>query len=269
MQMFNFFSSFILIALVNLHLSYCNVWDNIFSQLKSPQLILPSDSQVEMFNKENKMMDLKISSGRNILKVSLLDKDLVKNITGDNSSDIVDIYVNFNNSTISFDFVDTCRYKNISLLAKFQLKFFLASYDILTLFENGDKYYEYILTNPLEKKVKKLEKSEKSEKKEKFNLKGRNLQLKFLNDENLNNAQVSGGENKFDLVKIFNIKGLMENESKIIFNVNKTTQILENVNLKIYGIDSVFMTKTTVVGNFTDEEFTLKHNCTLLEVKDE
>jgi hypothetical protein len=264
MQMFNIFTSLILIATFFGNFITCNIWDNIFSQLNSPQLVLPSESKVELFNKENKMMEVLISSQRNILKVSLLDKNLVKNVTGQNSSDIVDIYVNFTNTFVSFDFEDSCRFKNISVLNKFQLKFFLASYDILTLFKNGEIFYEYVFTNPLGKPNRN---NGKKITHEGSNLRSlRNLQLNFLDDENKNKIDETLG--KLDLTKIFDIKGLMEQDSMLIFNVNKTTQILENINMKIYGIDSVYNAKTTLVDKFYDESFRIKHNCTLIKVDD-
>jgi hypothetical protein len=264
MQMFNIFTSLILIATFFGNFITCNIWDNIFSQLNSPQLVLPSESKVELFNKENKMMEVLISSQRNILKVSLLDKNLVKNITGQNSSDIVDIYVNFTNSFVSFDFEDSCRFKNISVLNKFKLKFFLASYDILTLFKNGEIYYEYVFTNPLGKQNKNNGKKYTGQGSNLRSL--RNLQLNFLEDENKN--KIDESFTKLDLTKIFDIKGLMEQDSMLIFNVNKTTQILENINMKIYGIDSVYNAITTLVDQFDDESFRIKHNCTLIKVDD-
>jgi hypothetical protein len=127
-----------------------NFWDNIFSQLRSPQLVLPEESKVEIFNGENKMMDVFISTSLNVVKFSLIDKHFIKsvaNFTG--ASDFLNIYANFTNGTVRFDWEDKCTFLNVSILTKFKLKFFLASYDLLTFFNDGPEYFEYILTNPL------------------------------------------------------------------------------------------------------------------------
>jgi len=264
MQMFNIFTSLLIITSFIGNYITCNIWDNIFSQLNSPQLFLPNESKIEIFNKNNKMMEVLISSEKNTLKVSLLDKNLVKNVTGLNSSDIVDIYINFTNTFISLDFQDSCTFKNISILNKFKLKFFLASYDILTLFKNGEIYYEYIFTNPLGKEKKIKGKKFPADSNNFTNL--RSLQFKFLEDKN--NKNFNESFYKLDFLKLLDINGIMDQESMLMFNVNKTTLNLENIDIKLYGINSVYNTKTSIVDKFDDGSFTIKHNCTLLKVEE-
>ena len=216
----------------------CNIWDNMFSQLKSPHFVIPSETKVELFRDNNKMMELLLSDSRNILKVSLFDKDYAKLLT--NVSDIVDIYVNFTNATVSFDFSNDCYYKNYTLLKSFTLKFFEESYDILTLFVNGNEFYEYYLTNPLKQ-------SNSNEDKSKFTEIN-----KFLQEE-----------------KILFSENFLDEDSMVLFEVNKLSKLLEKIKLKYKGLNIDLTSKMTINMNFTNSDFTRQHSCRLVNVKDE
>lgn len=220
----------------------CNIWDNMFSQLKSPHFVIPSETKIELFKEDSKMMELLLSDSRNVLKVSLIDKDYTKLLT--NVSDIVDIYLNFTNATVSFDFSNDCYYKIFSILNTFTLKFFEESYDILTLFVNGNEFYEYYLTNPLKTNTN-LDKSKFTE---------INTNLNFLQEEIKNN-----------FVKNF----LDDEDSMILFEVNKLNKLLEKIKLKYKGLNLELTSKMTLNMNFTDSDFSRKHSCRLVNVKDE
>jgi hypothetical protein len=224
-----FYFVILLFTIVN-----CNIWDNMFSQLKSPHFVIPSETKVELFRDNNKMMELLLSDSRNVLKVSLFDKDYTKLIT--NVSDIVDIYVNFTNATVSFDFSNDCYYKNFTILKSFTLKFFEESYDILTLFVNGNEFYEYYLTNPIKQNINKEETEIK----------------KFLQEE-----------------KILFSENFLDEDSMVLFQVNKLSSLLEKIKLKYKDLNIDLTSKMTINMNFTNADFNRQHSCRLVNVKDE
>ena len=63
---------------------------------------------------------------------------------------------------------------------------------------------------------------------------------------------------------LFNIKGLFETDSKIIFKVDKKVNDLKNIMIKYMGIDAEFSSVAHSVEKFDDSLFQLKHACNLL-----
>lgn len=249
-------------------LTNCNIWDSIFSHLASPQLTIPDESKVELYNEDKKIMEILVSVKKNALKMSLIDEEVTKLLA--NTTSVADVYVNFTNGTINMDFSDSCVYKNFSLLQKFNIKFFLASYDLLTFFNVGDEFYEYFLTNPLSSKQNK-------ESKEKYQLRADNL--RFLNQEGdesknidvknyINNVDKKKAINYF--TQLFETKGLIDQESSMIFRVNKTTFNLEQISIKYNNVQLPnFFTISAKVDKFDDDQFQIKHHCDLFVVDDE
>jgi hypothetical protein len=121
-----------------------NLWDNLYSNLRSPQYELYPEFMVHLYNGEEEVIRISCSMIHNCLKISLLDDMLIKNFT------IVDLYVNFTNATASFDFDDKCLYKALPGINLVNVDFLLHAYDLFTFFRKVDEknVYEYILTNP-------------------------------------------------------------------------------------------------------------------------
>jgi hypothetical protein len=223
----------------------CNMWDNLLSQLKSPQFTIPNEVKLELSNDNKIIMEIAISTSYNMIKISLTNEELSKEMF--NLDRIVDIYLNFTNGTVDFDFDDSCFYKNITALKSINTKFIIYSYDWLTYFNNLDeKYFDYILTNPLSGKFDAGINYFLFAKK---NLKGGNSDI-------LNNIKNQIGN-------------IIDKDSYINFRVNKSTKLLEKISLKY---DKVILNnldvKSTAVNKFDDDVFKLKHDCALLEEKD-
>lgn len=242
-----------------------NLWDNIFSQIKSPQLVLPEESKVELFNNENKMMEVVLSTSMNAIKISLLDKHLINTFANfTKAKDFLNIFVNFTSGTVDFDWEDNCSYLNVSLINKFRLKFFLASYDLLTFFNEAEQYYEYYFTNPLHSSAVK------------------DHQLKFL--ENTKDLKLDSGTNDLEFnnkiekninqkIKFFNrffsIQSLLDNEAKIVFKVDKKTKTLEKVFLNYSKINLELKAKSSIYKSEGQNDFIIRNNCTLLKINSE
>jgi hypothetical protein len=265
MNIVGFLFFFCLISLVK-----SNFWDNIFSQLRSPQIVLPEESKVEIFNGENKIMEVLISSSLNIAKFSLIDKHFIKkvvNFTG--TSDFLNIYANFTNGTVRFDWEDKCSFLNTSILTKFKLKFFLASYDLLTFFNEGPDFYEYVLTNPLH--------TRNQNEKLKFladNIQGKYNYLLSLDISSSTTVfpqnQISMKEKINYFNKVFSLTELLENESKIVFKVNKNNKNLEKISLTYKQIANMDLTtKTYDKTAFDEKDFRLRNNCTLFKLEND
>jgi len=113
-----------------------------------------------LFKNSLNIMNISASYKYNSYKVSLFQnpfndyndlkflEDTKKNYNNNNKT-IVDIYVNFTGGIINLDFHDYCKFVNATTLSKFSSKLFLASYELLTLFQQEDLFYDYILMNPL------------------------------------------------------------------------------------------------------------------------
>ena len=255
------FNIFIFSFIISHNFVTSNLWDNLFSQLKSPQLVLPEESKVELFNKENKMMEVISSTSNNVIKISLLDKHFIQTFANfTNAKDFLNIYLNFTNGTVKFDWEDQCSYLNVSMISKFKLKFFLASYDLLTFFNDAEQYYEYYFTNPL------------------HSIKTKNDQLKFLqNDDSTKFSPLNTQHSENNLNekinffnKLFSIDDFMENEAKIVFKVDKKKKNLEKVILNYKNLVNLELTaKSYSYDEIDGKDFKIRNNCTLFKLNNE
>jgi len=239
----------------------CNLWDNLISQLNSPQYSIPDELKLELFNQDRKAMEILVSSKFNTIKFSLINEDLVKSIIPGNLTSIVaDVYLNFTNGTIKMDFDDSCYYKNASQIRAMTTKFILNSYDLLTFFYETSDYYEYIYTNPLQKAL------DKTSNRSKFSLRS------LSQNEELRNLVESQEtlSNHADTINNFLLKNnVLDKDSMIMFKVNKTTTTLEKINLKYKQINLTSLdVKVNKVDRFAEDDFKIKHECQLLEEKD-
>jgi hypothetical protein len=247
--------------IISLNYISCNIWDNLISQLNSPQYSIPDELKLELFNQDNKAMEIFVSSKFNTIKFSLINEDLVNSVIPANlTSTVADVYLNFTNGTIKIDFDDSCYYKNASAIRAMTTKFILNSYDLLTFFYETPDYYEYIYTNPLQKALDSTL--------SKFKLRNLNLEQ----DGGLRNLipLSDSTSNPIDTLNKFLYKNsIFDKDSMIMFKVNKEKTILETISLKYKNIDLTNLdVKVYKIDSFDEDEFKIKHECQLLEEKD-
>lgn len=222
---------------------YCNIWDNIYSNLNSPQFILPNETKLVLYDRnQTKKGELLVSSERNQIKFSLVDY----NLTQTNSS-IIDIYFNLGNSTISLDYPERCVYKFVDNLSLFNVKFLMSAYDLLTFYKDIGDYYEYTFSNPLAKGTSSkkivdypLNKKEENEPKE--------------------------PKDKMNLATIFT--NAMEEEGLFVnLKVNKTNDMVEKIDVKLHDwYLKDMITKSFKIEMFNSTEFSSRHSkCDLLK----
>jgi hypothetical protein len=250
-----------LFIILSINYISCNIWDNLISQLSSPQFSIPDELKLELFNEDRKAMEVLVSSKFNTIKFSLINEDLVNSvIPGNLTSTVADVYLNFTNGTIQMDFDDSCYYKNASQIRAMTTKFILNSYDLLTFFYETSDYYEYIYTNPLQKAL------DNTANRSKFSLRSlkKNEELRNLIElpETINNHA--------DTINNFLLKNnVLDKDSMIMFKVNKKTTILETINLKYKQVNLTSLdVKVHRVDSFAEDDFKIKHECQLLEEKD-
>lgn len=215
----------------------CNLWDNIFSHLNGPLLIIPDEFTLELTQDSEPRMSILFSTELNSIKLSLLDKARVHKIT--NQSSILNVIANFTNSTISFDYEDNCTYLNVTPLRMFNSTFLTASYDILTYYNETEDFYEYYFSNPLEPKEE------------------RNS-LVFLD---------TSSDNKTEEDTLKEVMNELNFSSSIKFSVNKTTLDLESVMITYSDIDyATYKANVTKheKSNFTD--FERQHDCSEMNI---
>ena len=99
-------------------LSRCNIWDNFFSQLKSPHYRIPDEFSLMLFKDSLNVMNFSASYKYNSYKLSLFqnpfnsvnsDLKFLEEKTNMNNFNqtIADIYVNFTGGIINLDFHDS------------------------------------------------------------------------------------------------------------------------------------------------------------------
>ena len=127
-------------------LAFCNIWDNIFTNIKSPQYQIPEEFKINLINDATggKMGEICVSCSLNKVKLTLILEDK-KNSSAEV---ITNILVDLAQNKLYLDDVDKCVYSNSSIMEGFTVKFFLNSYDILTYFSENEKHYDYVLTDP-------------------------------------------------------------------------------------------------------------------------
>jgi len=164
---------------------YCNIWDNMFSQMDSPGYIVPNEFNATFAKNstpDTPLFSISASSKLNLIKLSFyeqpalnmssftdiansglkfLAEDNTNSKTNSNSKDnnkvkilkknpIVSAYLNFTNGTVVIDVPGyNCTWKNVSALKFLTTKFVLVSYDILTYYRIVDNMHNFIFTNPV------------------------------------------------------------------------------------------------------------------------
>ena len=141
MKIINLFLFFISLIIIN-----SNLWDNIFSQSKSPHLSISYNFQLLLLNeKDNSTLgELLMSSEHNLTKFSFILDDSNK------KDSFIQLLVNFTNGKIFFDIEEQCYFKYYSLIEQISPKFILNAYDVLSYFSEDEDNFHYIVINPLE-----------------------------------------------------------------------------------------------------------------------
>jgi hypothetical protein len=132
----------LLVISVLVKLTLCNIWDNLFTNLRSPQFNLAHEFTLTMKSGALEIIKINYSGIYNGIMLSLRDQE---------TTPIVDVYFNFTTAIISADFSDKCFYTTIKGMDSLTAMFFLDSYDLFTYFRRDEvnNFYEYVLTNPL------------------------------------------------------------------------------------------------------------------------
>ena len=123
-----------------------NLWDNIYSQSKSPHSSLPDNFELLLVNEKDNTIagDLLMSTEHNLTKFSfVLDES--------NGQDpFIQLLIDFNKGRVYFDTQEKCLYQYINLIEQLCPKFILNAYDLLSYFSEDANDYHYIVINPLE-----------------------------------------------------------------------------------------------------------------------
>ena len=137
------FLFFFLIALKGI---LCNIWDNIYSNVNSPQYEIPEEFKMTLINDltQETISELFVSSSLNKVKLTLIMQKQANEMNR-----FINFVVDMSNGTMTVDSEDKCLYRNISGLNKFTVKFFLNSYDLFSYFKENETFYDYVITNPL------------------------------------------------------------------------------------------------------------------------
>ena len=124
----------------------CNIWDNIYSNLNSPQYEIPEEFKMTLINDltQETISELFVSSSLNKVKLTLIMQKQANEMNR-----FINFVVDMSNGTMTVDSEDKCLYRNISGLNKFTVKFFLNSYDLFSYFKENETFYDYVITNPL------------------------------------------------------------------------------------------------------------------------
>jgi hypothetical protein len=131
-----------LLALIILSFVHSNIWDNLYSNLRSPQFKLKFEFKLQLYNQDKEIINILYSSIFNSIKISILDEDVITNFS------IVDVYINFAEAKVNMDFSDKCLFKAIPGIDAINTAFLMDSYDLFTFYRKAEKFYEYIIANP-------------------------------------------------------------------------------------------------------------------------
>ena len=261
----------------------CNIWDNFFSQLKSPHFKIPDEFSLMLFKENINIMNISSSTKYNSYKISIFQNPLdslnsdLKFLEDKMNNDffnqtIVDIYVNFTGGIINLDFHDYCKFINASALTKFSSKFFLASYELLTLFEQDDSFYDYILMNPLNNHISNSTIRNLQENDKKFlnvNLNTEKSHEKKLSQLKENNSVFSQLIEILKQLGIFDLTdktGVKYNEDyQVLFKVDKKEETLKLVSFIYKRLNLVNLDVRVLLEEKDKEFFTTQiTNCTIL-----
>ena len=141
MKLINIIVLSILLLIIN-----SNLWDNIYSQSKSPHSTLPDNFELLLLNEKDNTIagDLLMSTEHNLTKFSfILDES--------NGQDaFIQLLIDFNAGRLYIDTQEKCVYQYINLIEQLCPKFILYAYDLLSYFSEDSNDYHYIVINPLE-----------------------------------------------------------------------------------------------------------------------
>ena len=243
---------------------YCNIWDNMFSQMDSPGYIVPNEFNVTFAKNttpNEALFSISASTELNLIKLSIYeqsppnitdylpnnlkflseiistkeDKKDVEEITKKTTRKItkktafLDVYLNFTNGTIVIDIPNyNCTFRNVSALKFLTTKFILVSYDILTYYQSKDNFDKFIFTNPVASPANQMSSIFSSP-----------LQWfkDFINDIDL--------------------------ASLVVFKVNPTNSLLEQVDLKFKNYELLDMFAEVHIFDKPDfQDYAFHKNCT-------
>ena len=139
-------ANFFFFLLLTLKGILCNIWDNIYSNVNSPQYEIPEEFKMTLINDltQETISELFVSSSLNKVKLTLIMQKQANEMNR-----FINFVVDMSNGTMTVDSEDKCLYRNISGLNKFTVKFFLNSYDLFSYFKENETFYDYVITNPL------------------------------------------------------------------------------------------------------------------------
>ena len=139
-------AKFFFFLLLTLKGILCNIWDNIYSNVNSPQYEIPEEFKMTLINDltQETISELFVSSSLNKVKLTLIMQKQANEMNR-----FINFVVDMSNGTMTVDSEDKCLYRNISGLNKFTVKFFLNSYDLFSYFKENETFYDYVITNPL------------------------------------------------------------------------------------------------------------------------
>ena len=123
-----------------------NLWDNIYSQSKSPHSSLPDNFELLLVKEEDNTIagDLLMSTEHNLTKFSfVLDES-----NGQDS--FIQLLIDFNKGRLYIDTQEKCFYQYVNLIEQICPKLILNAYDLLSYFSEDSNDYHYIVINPLE-----------------------------------------------------------------------------------------------------------------------
>lgn len=140
------YANFFFFLLLTLKGILCNIWDNIYSNVNSPQYEIPEEFKMTLINDltQETISELFVSSSLNKVKLTLIMQKQANEMNR-----FINFVVDMSNGTMTVDSEDKCLYRNISGLNKFTVKFFLNSYDLFSYFKENETFYDYVITNPL------------------------------------------------------------------------------------------------------------------------
>lgn len=127
----------LLVFIIGLLYTKCNLWDNIFSQLQSPQYQIPDEFILNVEVNQNTSFKIYFSASLNAIRLSAIGKRTSSMMPSG------DVYIKFNDQKIFINNEKECRFKKLDYLQYLTAKFFIVSYDLITFYKETDKYHEY------------------------------------------------------------------------------------------------------------------------------
>lgn len=234
----------LIIQLILVHSAYCNMWDNIFSNLESPNVSLPKEFKVELFSSGNysyKAAEILASSSLNRLKITIYDTlkltnslslliKLLLNTPEQKEPEVMfTLEVDFGNSLITTHSYGECQYNKLTGLGNINIGLLLASYDLFTYYESQESFDKYVVTNP-----------RTNIKDEKF--------AKFL--------------------PIFNTLGTVDKNALLVFEVDKSSRYLQGIDIKFNDIEYFYFKTRVSLLELNDWDFSKidLSQCVLIDI---